>query len=76
MKTTELIEQLQMLVERHRAQGLEEVTGPHEVFMDLFQQKREPDENTYHWRYLGITGKLEFNEETGCCVLGPQGVWL
>lgn len=72
MKTKELIEQLQALVERHKARGLEEVMGPHEVFMDLFQQNQES--NT--WWYLGITGKLEFNEETGCCVLGPEGVWL
>ena len=72
MKTTELIEQLQVLVERHKARGLEEVMGPHEIFMDLFQQNPEKDS----WRYLGITGKLEFNEETGLCVIGPQGVWL
>ena len=75
MKTTELIEALQTLVEIHKASGLEETTGPHELFMDLFQQNRADSENTYTWKYIGLTGKLEFNQETGFCVLGPQGVW-
>lgn len=77
MKTTELIEILQKLVEDHRISGAEQVMGYHEIHMDLFQLARTEDDPVHHWRYRGVTGNLgiSYTDDGVFCMLGPKETW-
>jgi len=77
MKTTDLIEILQRLVDDHRGNGSEKVMGPHEIHMDLFQYRSTDDESTTRWRYRGVTGNIgiSYTDDGVFCMLGPKETW-
>lgn len=77
MKTTELIEILQKLVDDHRISGAEQVMGPHEIHMDLFQYRAIDEEGPTLWRYRGITGNIgiSYSDDGVFCLLGPKETW-
>lgn len=76
MKTTELIEALQLLVDIHEKSGATAELGPHEIHMDVFQQTNYPDPNS-RWQYRGVTGNLliTYTDDGVYCVLGPEEQW-
>ena len=76
MKTTELIEKLQLLVDVHAKSGALETMGDHEIYMDIFQQTNYPGPNS-RWQYKGVTGRLMFSytDDGVFCGLGPEEQW-
>jgi hypothetical protein len=77
MKTTELIEILEQLIADHKITGAEQVMGPHEIHMDLFQFSSTETDSNAHWRYRGITGNFEisYTDDGVFCLLGPKETW-
>jgi hypothetical protein len=77
MKTTDLIEILEQLVADHKITGAEEMMGPHEIHMDLFQLARTEDDPVHHWRYRGVTGNIgiSYTDDGVFCMLGPKETW-
>lgn len=77
MITTDLIEILQRLVDDHRVNGCEQVMGPHEIHMDLFQFSGTRTDPTAHWRYRGVTGNfgISYTDDGAFCLLGPKETW-
>jgi hypothetical protein len=77
MKTTDLIEILEQLVADHKITGAEQVMGPHEIHMDLFQYRAIDDEMAVRWRYKGVTGNIgiSYTDDGVFCMLGPKETW-
>ncbi len=77
MKTTELIEILEQLIADHKISGAEQVMGPHEIYMDLFQHSSTDADPAHHWRYRGVTGNLgiSYTDDGVFCMLGPVETW-
>lgn len=77
MKTTELIEILEQLIADHKITGAEQVMGPHEIHMDLFQYRAIDEEGPTLWRYRGITGNIDisYSDDGVFCLLGPKETW-